>query len=163
MKNWILALTAIAATIPAWSADAPAAGATASPTPEQMAEEFLTDLQAKRADIMAKGLTLTAEQASKFWPMFEAFEKEQRAIVDGQVEATKAYADNFATLTDAQALAYVESLMTRDARMNALRVSWLAKFQKVVPPKIAARAIQLDRRLGQVSQVGLSSRIPLIR
>jgi hypothetical protein len=26
------------------------------------------DLQAKRADIMAKGLTLTAEQAAKFWP-----------------------------------------------------------------------------------------------
>ena len=46
--------------------------------------------------------------------------------------------------------------------MHDLRVKWLAKFQTVVPVKVAARAVQLDRRLGQVTQVGLSSRIPLI-
>jgi hypothetical protein len=32
----------------------------------------------------------------------------------------------------------------------------------VVPPRIAARAIQLDRRISQVSQVKVSSQIPLI-
>jgi hypothetical protein len=47
--------------------------------------------------------------------------------------------------------------------MHKLRVKWLAKFQKLVPPKAAARAVQLDRRLGQVTQVELSSRTPLIR
>jgi hypothetical protein len=47
--------------------------------------------------------------------------------------------------------------------MNELRVKWLKKFQEAVPPKLAARAIQLDRRLGQVTQVGLSSQIPLVQ
>jgi hypothetical protein len=46
--------------------------------------------------------------------------------------------------------------------MNDLRVAWLTKFQTVVPPKVAARAIQLDRRLSQVAQVKVSSQIPLI-
>jgi hypothetical protein len=47
--------------------------------------------------------------------------------------------------------------------MHELRAKWLEKFQKVVPPKVAARAIQLDRRLGQATQVQISARVPLIQ
>jgi len=47
--------------------------------------------------------------------------------------------------------------------MHDLRVRWLTKFQTVVSPKIAARAIQVDRRLGLTTQIGLSSEVPLIQ
>ncbi len=47
--------------------------------------------------------------------------------------------------------------------MHDLRVKWLKKFQAAVPAKTAATAIQLDRRLGAITQVQLSSQIPLIR
>jgi hypothetical protein len=47
--------------------------------------------------------------------------------------------------------------------MHGLRVKWLEKFRKVVPPKVAARAIQIDRRLGQATQVQISARVPLIQ
>jgi hypothetical protein len=33
----------------------------------------------------------------------------------------------------------------------------------VVPPVTAARAIQVERRLGLVGQIGISSQIPLVR
>jgi hypothetical protein len=119
--------------------------------------------KAQRADVMAKGMTLTAEQAAKFWPLFEIFQKEQSAIVDGQLKATKKYADSRESLSDADALSYINALLERDAKLHDLRLKWLGKFQTVVPTKVAARAIQLDRRLGQVTQVKLSSQIPLIR
>jgi hypothetical protein len=117
---------------------------------------------AKRADIMAKGLTLTGEQAAKFWPMFETFQKEQDAIVDEQIEATQRYSEHFGTLKDTDSLEYVNALLVRDKKMNELRTKWLGKFQAVIPAGVAARAIQLDRRLGQVAQVQLSARIPLV-
>ena len=44
--------------------------------------------------------------------------------------------------------------------MHDLRAKRVAKFQSAVPAKIAARAIHLDRRLGQVR---LSQEIPLVR
>ena len=158
IKN-MLALITIAVLAPALSsAETPASG----PTQEEMIEQFRIDLQAKSSDVMAKGLTLTSEQAAKFWPLFETFQKEQSAIVDGQLKATQKYGEQYASLSDAEALTYVNALLERDARIHDLRVKWPEKFQKVVPPKVAARAIQLDRRLGQVTQVGLSSRIPLI-
>ena len=127
-----------------------------------MMAQFRTDLQAKSADVMAKGLTLSADQAAKFWPMFEQFQKEQAALVDAQLKATQKYADAFQNLGDADAMAYINALLDRDLKMQQLRVSWLKKFQTIVPTKIAARAIQIDRRLGFVTQVGISAQVPLI-
>jgi Spy/CpxP family protein refolding chaperone len=160
MKTKFVLVIALAMAPLAWAADpAPAA----APTDEQTVEAFRKDLMASRADIMAKGLTLTADQAAKFWPMFESFQKEQEAIVKGQIQAIEQFAQNYPTLGDKDALGYINSLLERDQKMHDLRVKWLAKFQTAVPVKIAARAIQLDRRLGQVTQVQLSQKIPLVR
>ena len=141
---------------------AASSAASSPPTQEQVIERFREDILSQRADIMAKGLTLTAEQAAAFWPLFRQFQDEQEAISNGQIEATQAYSDRFDKLTDADALAYVNALLTRDDAMHDLRVKWLARFQAVVPARIAARAIQLDRRLGQAMQVKVSAQIPLI-
>jgi hypothetical protein len=43
-----------------------------------------------------------------------------------------------------------------------LRQKYLAEFQKVVPGKVAARAIQIDRRLSNLAQLEISSQIPLV-
>jgi hypothetical protein len=112
---------------------------------------------------MAKGLTLSAEQAARFWPLFEQFQQEQSEIIDAQLAAIDEYATRFEQLSDADTLEYVNSLLVRDDQMHELRAKWLEKFQKVVPPKVAARAIQLDRRLGQATQVQISARVPLIQ
>ncbi|MBB6091294.1 Spy/CpxP family protein refolding chaperone [Povalibacter uvarum] len=158
-----LALFALAVAVPALSADAPATKPAAAPTTEQVLEQFRTDMQATAADVMAKGLTLSGDQAAKFWPMFDAFQKEQKAIIDEQLKAAMAYREHFASLNDADATAYINSLLDRDQKIHDLRAKYLKKFQEVVPTRIAARAIQIDRRLGLVSQVKISSQIPLIR
>ena len=160
MKMKLLCAVALMATATVWAADPPK---TPTQTQEDTVAQFRNDLMAKRADIMAKGLTLTADQAAKFWPLFEQFEKEQDAVVKGQIEATEQFATNYQSLSDKDALTYVNALLDRDQKMHDLRVKWLAKFQTVLPVKMAARAIQLDRRLGQVGQVQISQRIPLVR
>ena len=160
MKNKVFVLLAIVAALPAWSADAPPA---APPTPEQIVQQFRDDLQSQRADVMAKGLTLTADQAAKFWPLYEQYQKEQSVIVDAQLTAIQKYAATYSTLSDADALAYVKALLDRDSKILQLRMSWLEKFQKVVPVKIASRAIQIERRLGLVTQIKLSQQVALIK
>jgi len=161
MKSTFLAALATAVSMSAWAADPPAT-AQPAPTEEQVVEGFRNELMARRADVMAKGLTLTSEQAAKFWPLFEQFQKEQDLVVQEQIKATDEYAKNYEHLTDEGALAYLNMLLTRDKKMYDMRVKWLGKFKQVIPPAMAARAIQLDRRLGNVTQVQLSQRIPLI-
>ena len=163
MKAGILTIVALASTFPAWSADAPAAGTAAKPTPDQIVADFRKDLEAKSADVMAKALTLSADEAAKFWPLYKEYQKEQSAVVDGQIQATQKYAANYGKLSDAEALAYINALLERDQKVLDLRVKWLAKFQTVVPGTTAARAIQVERRLGLVNQIGVSSQVPLVR
>jgi len=166
MRSKFLAAMVMAIALPAWSADpAPTAQPVnhTSGLTDDVVAQFRTDLMSKRADIMAKGLTLTAEQATKFWPMFEQFQKEQDVIVNEQINATKSYADHHQDLNDKDAVAYVQALLDRDQKMHDLRVKWLTKFQKAIPVKVAARAIQLDRRLSNVAQIQLSQQIPLVR
>jgi len=164
IKSSMLAIVAAAVLAPALAADAPA---TPAATPQQETERLLTevrnDLQAKRADIVAKGLTLTAEQAAKFWPLFEQFQAEQNAVIDAQLKATQKYVDNYAKLTDADSVAYVNALLDRDQKIHNIRTKWLTKFQTVLPPGAAARAIHIDRRLGLLSQLAIASKIPLVR
>ncbi|HET9368685.1 MAG TPA: hypothetical protein VFO19_00495 [Vicinamibacterales bacterium] len=120
------------------------------------------DLQSSRADIMAKNLTLTAEQAAKFWPMFQKYQQAQNAIMDEQLQIVQRYVETYATLDDASALALLNAHFDRDARMHTLRQEWLKEFQTILPTRVAVRAMQIDRRLGLMSQVELSARVPLL-
>jgi Spy/CpxP family protein refolding chaperone len=131
------------------------------PTVDSVLKTLREDLQSSRADIMAKNLTLTAEQAAKFWPAFNAYQKEQNAIMDAQLKGIQKYVENSETLDDATALSLMKAHMERDAKMNALRQKWLGEFQKVLPTKLAVRAMQIDRRLSLVAQMEVASRIPL--
>jgi Spy/CpxP family protein refolding chaperone len=141
------------------AADAPVSAADT----EKALTEYRNAMQAQRADIMAKGLTLSADQAAKFWPMFEQYQKEQNVIIDGQIKAVQKYAASYEKLTDADSVAYVKALLDRDGKMEALRTKWLATFQTVLPAGAAARAIQIDRRLSLLAQAHLASQIPLVR
>jgi Spy/CpxP family protein refolding chaperone len=165
MRSKFLVAMALVMTAPTWAADPPPTVQPVNHTTgmtDDVVAQFRTDLMSKRADIMAKGLTLTSEQAAKFWPMFQEFQKEQDIIVNEQITSTKAYADHYQALSDEDAVSYIKALLARDQKMLDLRTKWLTKFQKTVPAKIAARAIQIDRRLSNVAQIQLSSQIPLV-
>ena len=130
---------------------------------EEMLATVRADMQANRADVLAKNLSMTAAEAAKFWPVYEAYQKEQDAIMDEHLKGVQRYIEAFATLDDAGALALIKTHLDRDERMNSLRQKALVDFQRVVGTKLAARAIQVDRRLSLVYQLEIVSKIPLIR
>ena len=129
---------------------------------EEAMKAFRADLQASRADIIAKNVQLTAEQAAKFWPLFERYQKDQSAIIDAQLKGIQDYAEKYEKLDDGTAMSLVKAHLERDGRMNALRQQWLGEFQKVLPGRLAARVIQVDRRISLAQQMEISSQIPLI-
>ena len=119
------------------------------------------DMQGARADIMAKNLELTADQAAKFWPVFNAYQKEQNVIMDDQLKGIQRYIETFDNLDDAAALGLINAHFDRDARMNALRQKWFGDFQKALGTKLAVRVMQIDRRLSLAHQTRFTARIPL--
>ena len=135
----------------------------ATTAPDSSLTSMRVDMQSARAEIMAKNLPLTADQAAKFWPVFNAYQKEQNVIMDAQLKSIQQYVDNYDKLDDAAALALMKAHLDNDAKMTALRVKWLPEFQKALPGKLAARAMQIDRRLSNLAQLQISSQIPLVQ
>ena len=135
---------------------------TAAPLTEEDLKALRVEAQATRAEVLAKNLTLTSDQAAKFWPMLDAYQKEQNAVIDAQLKGMLRYLERGDSLSDQEALELMNAHFQRDAEMNALRQKWLLEFQKVLPTKLAVRAMQIDRRLSMSAQVFAASRIPLV-
>ena len=101
------------------------------PPIEDVLKVVRADLQGTRSDIIAKNITLTTEQAAKFWPVYETYQKEQNAIMDDQMKGIQKYISTYPNLDDAAALGLINAHYDRDARMNALRQKWMGEFQKL--------------------------------
>ncbi|MFD1042860.1 hypothetical protein [Pseudoxanthomonas kaohsiungensis] len=131
------------------------------PTKEMLAE-FRNELQSVETEIVSKSVSLSTEEATRFWPVFKRFQAEQAAVIDAQVAAVREYADDYAAMTDQDSLEYVQALLDRDQRIHDLREKYLREYAKVIDPGQAARVIQISRRLGLASQARLANAIPLV-
>ena len=158
----ILGVALLSASAGAWTAQqVQPASVKLTPPIEDVLVAVRSDLQGERADIMAKNITLSSAEAAKFWPLFEAYQKEQNVLMDDQLQWIQRYIENFETLDDAGALALINAHLERDTKMTVLRRKWLGEFQKALSTKQAVRVMQIDRRLSLTHQLAFASKIPL--
>ena len=143
------------------AAQQPRAVNVSSTSMDEVLEAVRQDLQETRAGIIGKNVTLTAEQAAKFWPLYDAYQKEQNVVMDQQLKGIQQFIERFDSLDDAAALGLITAHLDRDAQMSALRRKWLGAFQKALNTKLAVRVMQIDRRLGLAQQIQFTSKIPL--
>ena len=54
-----------------------------------------SDVQAKKVDIIRQNLTLTEEQAKKFWPIQRNYTNELATLADERVNVIRQYAQNW--------------------------------------------------------------------
>jgi len=158
---FILGVCALSLTGVAWSGQQSKPVDVSSTTVDEVLQAVRSDLQQTRKDVIAKNLTLTPDQSAKFWPMFDAYQKEQDAVLDEQLAGIQRYIETADKLDDAGALALMKTHLERDAKMVALRQQWLPRFQGVVGARLAVRMMQIDRRLSLVQQTRLVTKIPL--
>ena len=143
---------------PALAADAPA-----QPTNDQVIADIRTDLQAARADIVAKTMGLTADQATKFWPVYQKYQDGFSELFTQQLDLISKYASSYEKLDDAGAVTLMNGQLDRDAKVAAYRTKWFLEFQKVLPGKVATKFMQIDRRLSLVTQVALAAQVPVVQ
>lgn len=130
---------------------------------EKTLEQFRDDLQAAETQIITRTVPLTTEEATRFWPVFQRFQAEQKLVIDSQAKAVREFAESYDQLTPDEAVAFMNAQLQRDQQVHDLRVKYLAEFAKVIPANKAARVIQVSRRLGVLSQARLSASLPLVR
>jgi Spy/CpxP family protein refolding chaperone len=129
---------------------------------DQNIEMLRADLRAQRKEIVAQNMTLTAEEATKFWPIFDQYRKEAIKPNDERWAVIKDYAANYNTMTDAQAQDYIKRSTAVDQELLALRMRYVAVFEKAISPKKTALWYQIDRRIDLLINLQLSTQIPMV-
>jgi hypothetical protein len=121
------------------------------------------DLRSQKKQLIAANLTLTADEATKFWPVYDQYAAELAKIGDQKYALIKEYAQGFGSLTDDQAVSLAKRSLALDEAVTALRSKYLPLVNKVIPGKKAATFFQLDRRVGLLMDLQLASEIPLVQ
>jgi hypothetical protein len=121
------------------------------------------DIRSQRKQIIAANMQLTDTEATKFWPVYDAYMQEVIKNADSRVALIKEYAQSYDTMTDAQALSLVKRWGALDQAFVNTRVQWMPKFEAVLPGKKAALFYQLDRRIAMLVDLQMMSLIPLVK
>ena len=128
---------------------------------DQDIEMLRADLRARRKQIVAQNMHLTADEAAKFWPIFEEYRKQAVKPNDERWAVIKEYAANYNTMTDAQAADYMKRWAAVDEELIGLRARYVAVFEKAISPKKTALWYQIDRRVDLLINLQLFTQIPL--
>ena len=165
MKYLSIALAAAAL------AAAPATAQTSQPAPQPAPagvsqadiDMLRRDVATARKDITAQTLALTPDEATRFWPVYDKYAAEAGKITGERATIIKEYADNFGKIDDKRADSLTRRSLDVDSRMAALRIKWLPKFEKVLPPTKVASFMQIDRRLTTLIDLQLAASLPLVQ
>ena len=166
-KKSVVALLVIAcammlAGVPVFAQAAAAPSAQPKSASDQDIEMLRADLRSQRKQITAQNMTLTADEATKFWPIFDQYRKEAIKPNDDRWALLKEYAANYNTMTDAQAQDYITRSNAVDQQLAALRMKYIPVLEKVISPRKTALWFQIDRRIDLLINLQLSSVIPMV-
>ena len=145
----------------------PASAQAPSASQQQQLDKDVTllrqDIRAKKKALIAANLTLTPDQATKFWPVYDQFTAELVNINNAKYALIKEYADTWGTITDDQAVSLIKRAIDVDAQVTQLRQKYIPIFNNVVPGKITATFFQIDRRVQAMIDLQLSAQLPLVQ
>jgi hypothetical protein len=121
-----------------------------------------SDVQASRKAITAENMNLTADEATKFWPIYDQYAAEVAKIGDARVALIKDYATNYDTMNDDQANAFIQRAAAIDQQFTDTRTKYVPMFKNAISAKKTALWYQIDRRLDLLINLQLAASIPVV-
>ena len=129
---------------------------------EQEVALLRSDIQKEKVTLITLNMEFTAEEASLFWPVYKRYEEELTKIGNQRVAMMKDYAQNFETMTDEKAKELTQKWFKTEEQRLQLKKKYFEEIEKVLPPRTAARFIQVENRLNMLLDLQLAAETPLV-
>lgn len=153
---------------PAWSqATQPDSSKPGSTADEAELYAQMHELQSQfgegKRDFVAQQLTLTPEQATKFWPVYDAHQKALAALNQRRLDNIVVYARhwNANSLDDATATKLGKDALDIERDEAALMQTTFDKLRKVVPVVQAVRYLQVENKVRAIVRFEQAAQVPL--
>ncbi|HXZ48778.1 MAG TPA: hypothetical protein VEG27_07135 [Usitatibacter sp.] len=158
----MLAVVALAAGLNAWGAGPEAHPAAPSPAAADT-EAIRQAAQADKRGLVERNMQLTPEEAKRFWPIYEDYQRRLEPIARRQNRAIQDYLAAESSMTDANAKRIAREVLAADADEQKLRERELRKLLSALPARKAVRYLQIENKLRAINRYELARQIPLVR
>ena len=158
MKRFMWAIVCAAALL--------AAPAYAQSTSADMDMQILRDkLKADKKVLVAGNMQLTDAEANAFWPIYDAYQNDLKAINARLGNAILAYADAYKAgpISDEVAKKFLDEAIAIDDAEAKLRKDYAAKLTGAIPAAKAARYLQIESKIRAAVRYELAANIPLVK
>jgi hypothetical protein len=131
--------------------------------PESYIALLQSDVQAHKAAILSEKLSLSNDEAKKFWVVQRSYEYDLSKLNDQLLDIMRAYALNWDNMSDETATALGKRLLEYEKKRVELRQKFYDRFSKELSPRIAAEFFQLEIQMENIVDVAIGSAVPLIQ
>jgi len=143
---------------------AKAAASTASNTEKKNIEEYIKllreNVRQQKAQLTGAVLQLSADEAKKFWPLYDEYQTELTKLNDSRVKNLGNYAREFAQLTDEKADQLMKEDLNLRKQLDELLARTYARVKQSLGAVTAARFLQIESQLQLIIDLQLDSVLP---
>lgn len=125
-------------------------------------EVLRSDVRTEKQAIVLTNLGLTEAQSAVFMPIYDEYTSTMKAHWDKHIQLIKDYGAKYETMNDEVAASLMKRSVTLEKENLTIRDKYAKKVSKVLPATIAARWMQVERRLGQLIDLQLANELPLM-
>jgi len=120
------------------------------------------DVKTQKVAIIGQLMALTPEQAGKFWPLYEAYDKELSKFGDEKLQGIKKFAQNYGEMSDTVASELASKALDLESRRTELKKRTVQKMGQALSPKIAGRFLQIENQLLMILDLQIASSLPIV-
>ena len=119
------------------------------------------DVRQDKAEIMGVVMLLNAEDAAKFWPIYNAYDEQLAKLNDQRLENIKEYARNYDQLTDEKADELIQQSVAYQKQRGELVARTYDKVKQALGGVMAARYAQAEHQLLLLIDLEMDSLLPI--
>lgn len=122
-------------------------------------------LKADKKVIVAQYMELTDSEAKNFWPVYEEYQKDLQQIDLRLLALLQSYAVDYRaqSLTDEKAKTLLDEWIAIENDDAKRRRSYVSKVMNALPPKKAARYLQIENEYRILLKYDLAAAVPLVQ
>ena len=120
------------------------------------------DVRQQKAEIMGAVMLLSADDATKFWPIYNDYDSELSKLNDQRVENIKEYARAYDQMTDDKADELVQKSMAYQKQRAELLAKTYDRVKQALGAVTAARFTQVEHQLLLLIDLRIASSLPVV-
>lgn len=120
-------------------------------------------LKADKKLLVAGNMDLSEADAKKFWPVYDAYQKDLEQVNQKLAQTIKEYAEAFnkGPIQDNTAKKLLNDALSTEEQETKLKRTYAEKLEKVLPYSKVARYIQIENKIRALIKMELAQQIPL--